>query len=65
MTEERAIEAIRDITSETGFPPSAEELAFVLDVPLKSVHSALGGAKNRGAVRYDADGHLVAGSATS
>ena len=60
MTEDRAIEAIRNITDETGYPPTPEELAYALGAPLRNVQSALGAAKKRGEVHYDENGCLVA-----
>ncbi len=59
MTEARVMDAIRTIATETGYPPDADELAAALDVTTRQVHSALMGAKRRGAVRYDEAGRLV------
>ena len=60
MNADRIIEAIRNITAETGYPPTAEELAYVLGITKKSVHSHLLGAKRSGLVRYDENECLVA-----
>jgi DNA-directed RNA polymerase specialized sigma subunit len=53
------LDAIINISVETGYPPAAEELAAALDATTRQVHSALLAAKRRGAVRYDDDLRLV------
>lgn len=55
----RALEAIENITRETGFAPTPEELADALDLPLRALHSHLTPLKRAGVVRYDDDGRLV------
>jgi DNA-directed RNA polymerase specialized sigma subunit len=56
---DRIIEAIDSITRETGYPPSPEELAEVLGISRRSLHSTLLPFKRGGVVRYDDDGNLV------
>lgn len=58
-SEYRTVEAIKTITEQTGYPPSPEELADVLGVPVRNIHSSLIWAKNAGVVGYDDDGNLV------
>jgi len=55
----RIVEAIDNITRETGYPPSPEELADVLGISRRSLHSRLLPFKRGGVVRYDDDGNFV------
>lgn len=59
LRETTVMAAIRTIADETGSPPDVRELALALGATEKQVHSALRGAKQRGAVRYDEAERLV------
>lgn len=59
LTTTSAVDAIQNITAETGYPPTPEELAEVFDVPVKSIHSTLTPAKRDGTIGYDDNGCFV------
>ena len=58
-------ELIATITTETGFPPTPEELADVTGRSVKSLQSSLTPAKRLGLIGYDENGCLVARSETT
>jgi DNA-binding IclR family transcriptional regulator len=61
VSQARLLEAIENITRETGFPPTAAELAEAVGASTRSVHSTLTPAKRAGLVRYDEEGRFVLG----
>jgi hypothetical protein len=58
LNAERLLEAIRNITEETGYPPSADELAEVFDIRMIQSSRAWRDLMGAGRIAYG-DGSVV------